>query len=413
MRIVYLHQYFNTPDMAGGTRSFEMARRLVSFGHEVRMITSWRAETREKGWFRTSEAGIDVHWFPVPYSNVLGYRDRVKAFMLYALKAAGVAATLPCDVVFATSTPLTIALPAVYAAKKQGVPMVFEVRDLWPEMPVAIGAISNPLVVGAAETLERFAYRHSRRIVALSPGMAEGVERTGYPAERISVIPNSCDIGLFSDPHAEAEGFRKQHPELGRRPIILYPGTLGKVNGVEYLARLAAETGKSRQDLCFVVIGEGAEWELVRGTAERSGALNRNFFMYRAMPKSRLIGAVAAATMVVSLFVDIPEMRVNSANKFFDGLAAGKPVAVNYEGWQADLLRETGAGIVLSGDAGKAASELAAFLADEGGVKAAGINAFALGMDRFDRDRLARQLENVLLEACGEGASSGRNENRT
>jgi thioesterase domain-containing protein len=110
MKITYLHQYFNTPSMSGGTRSYEMAKRLVAKGHEVNMITSWREDDGRKGWFETEEAGIRVHWLPVPYSNKMGFRERINAFIRFAFGAARKAASLPADLVFATSTPLTIAL---------------------------------------------------------------------------------------------------------------------------------------------------------------------------------------------------------------------------------------------------------------------------------------------------------------
>src|SRR5690606_17835060 len=96
--------------------SYEMARRLVERGHAVHMITAWPEDDGRRGWFHTHEAGIEVHWIPVPYSNHLSYSDRLRAFFRFAQKAAVKAAAIPADLFFATSTPLTIALPAVYAA---------------------------------------------------------------------------------------------------------------------------------------------------------------------------------------------------------------------------------------------------------------------------------------------------------
>ena len=176
--------FINTliPSMTGGTRSYEMARRLVEMGHEVNMVTSWREPDDRKHWFETSEAGIKVHWLPVPYSNRMGFYDRILAFLKFALRSSRLAAALDSDIVFATSTPLTIAIPAVFASYKRRVPMVFEVRDLWPEMPIAIGSLKNPFLVKAARFLEHWAYRHSSSVVALSPGMKSGVIRTGYPS---------------------------------------------------------------------------------------------------------------------------------------------------------------------------------------------------------------------------------------
>lgn len=144
MHIVYLHQYFNTPAMSGSTRSYEIARRLVSAGHRVSVVTSSRISDDRKGWVQSNESGIDVHWLAVPYSNRMAYGERISAFLRFAFGAARRAASLRGDVVFATSTPLTIAIPGVFAARKLKVPMVFEVRDLWPEVPIAIGALRNP-----------------------------------------------------------------------------------------------------------------------------------------------------------------------------------------------------------------------------------------------------------------------------
>jgi UDP-N-acetylglucosamine:LPS N-acetylglucosamine transferase len=141
MKIIYLHQYFNTPTMVGSTRSYEMARRLVAYGHEVHMITSWREDDGRKNWFKTEENGINVHWLPVPYSNEMGFYERIKAFVKFALGSAKKAIELKGDIVFATSTPLTIAVPGIIASKINRIPMVFEVRDLWPEVPVALGIL--------------------------------------------------------------------------------------------------------------------------------------------------------------------------------------------------------------------------------------------------------------------------------
>jgi hypothetical protein len=108
MKILYLHQYFNTPAMSGGTRSYEMARRLVAAGHEVDMITSWREPIAKKGWFEQRVDGIRVHWLPVQYANHMNYYQRIAAFFSFALRAGNRATELGGDIVFATSTPLTI-----------------------------------------------------------------------------------------------------------------------------------------------------------------------------------------------------------------------------------------------------------------------------------------------------------------
>ena len=194
MKITYLHQYFHTPEVPGSTRSYEMARRFVAAGHDVNLITADRHAKPGSGWRVSDEAGIRVHWLPVPYSNEMSVRERIGAFFKYAYGAAQKASSLKTDLIFASSTPLTIALPAVWAAKRHRVPMVFEVRDLWPELPIAMGALKGAPTIYTAKRLERFAYRNAAQVIALSPGMKDGVVKTGYPAERVHVVPNSCDL---------------------------------------------------------------------------------------------------------------------------------------------------------------------------------------------------------------------------
>lgn len=398
MKILYVHQYFTTPQMHGGTRSYEMARRLVEWGHEVHVVTSWRKPTPYTNWFDDNIDGIHIHWLPVPYDNAMGFWRRLQAFFGFALKAGQRATQLGADVVFATSTPLTVAIPGAMAALRLKVPMVFEVRDLWPDVPIAMGYLRNPVIKKSAQWLERFAYACSARVVALSEGMADGVVQTGYLRERVSVIPNSCDLMLFASSAEGAARFRDSNPELGEGPIVLYPGTIGKANGVTYLAHLAQGVIAHRPDVRFVVIGEGAESFLVEEAARNLGVLGVNFFQYPAMPKKALVDAFSAASVVVSLFIDEPALRANSANKFFDALASGTAVAINYQGWQKELLEETGAGIALGPDPVTAVVPLLDLLNSPQHLSECGARARKLAEERFDRDKLARQLERVLID---------------
>lgn len=403
MRILYLHQYFNTPEMAGGTRSYEMARRLAAKGHEVHVVTSWKRPTERSGWFTTEEAGVRVHWIPVPYSNEMPFRDRIKSFFRFATLAAARAAGIAADVVFASSTPLTIAIPGAYAAWRQNIPMIFEVRDLWPEVPIAMGALRNPVAIAAARQLERFAYARSTRVVALSPGMKDGVVSAGYPAAQVSVIPNSSDLELFDSVQADRGWFYQAHPELTGKKLVLYAGTFGRINRVDYLVEVAKAVVDQDLDVAFVAMGAGSEKAAVRELADRSGVLGRNFFLYDPVPKSDVPNAFAAADLVLSLCVDLDATRKNSANKFFDALAAGKPIAVNYGGWQADLIGEHELGLVLPPSSPDQAAKLISDrLKDKDWVGRCGGHARALAEARFSRDKLAAELEAVLLDSVAE-----------
>ena len=121
MKIIYIHQYFNTPRMSGGTRSYEFAKRLVSMGHEVNMITSYRGKKKLK-YFVTREKGIKVHWIPIPYSNYLSFRNRIIVFLKFACLSYFKAKDICADLIFASSTPLTVAIPGILLSKKKKFP---------------------------------------------------------------------------------------------------------------------------------------------------------------------------------------------------------------------------------------------------------------------------------------------------
>ncbi|MEW2443230.1 glycosyltransferase family 4 protein [Micromonospora marina] len=404
MRIVYLHQYFRTPTMSGGTRSYEFARRLVERGHEVHVVTSDTDAAADRPIWRTSvEAGAVVHWVAVPYRNAMSHRDRLTAFGRFARLAAGRAASLEQDVVFATSTPLTIAIPGGYAARRRRVPMVLEVRDVWPEVPIALGALRSPASRWAAHRLEAWAYRNARHIVALSPGMADSITRR-FPDAPVTVVPNGCDRALFADADRAGEQLRRTTGWLGDRPLVLYAGALGFVNQVDYLVQMAQAALTRHPELRFAIVGDGAERERLRTLARELGVLDRNLFMLGAMPKSAVTAFFGACDLAVSTVRNEPALRANSANKIFDGLAAGRPVAVNHEGWIADTIRESGSGLVLPAtDPAAAATLVGAFLADPARTTAARLAARRLAETRFDRDLLFARFEQVLLEASASG----------
>lgn len=398
MKILYLHQYFNTPSMNGGTRSFEMARRMVDAGHEVHMITSHRnVEFDKSEWSQTNEDGIHVHWLSVPYNNKMSYTARIKAFLKFAFQAGDKAISIGGDIIFATSTPLTIAIPAVKVKRKLGIPLVFEVRDLWPELPIVIGAIKSPILKWFAKRLERYAYFNSEHVIGLSPGMSDGIAATGYPKTRITTIPNSCDLMLFDPISNSGAEFRNRFSWLQDRPLVLYAGTLGHINGVIYLVELAAHVYKFNPNVRFLVIGAGVEEEKIRTRAKELCIYDKNFFMLGIISKHEIPSVFAAASISTSLFVDLPEMWANSANKFFDALAAGKPVAINYGGWQKEIINEESLGVVLPAEPSEEAAKLLVGLIDsKERLIQSGINARKIAEDVFSRDKLAAQLIDVL-----------------
>lgn len=411
MDILYLHQYFRTPQQVGGTRSYEFARRFVEAGHRVTVLT---ARDRSVPWTtggllrRHTVAGIDVvevkaGYTDGQYGTKLSYPQRILTFVWFALLSCAAVLRVPRpDVVFATSTPLTIGIPGVLASKVRRVPLVFEVRDLWPEAPIQMGALRHPVAIAVARWLERAIYRNSAHVVALSPGMAEGVRRAGVPDERVGVIPNASDLALFH-PDVDGTGLRRELGLEGRF-VCSYFGTMGEANDLTYVVR-AAQLLQERGDdgIAFVLQGHGRRRAGLEDFCREHGLSNVQFL--DAVPKEGVARLTAASDLCMTIYKNVPILYTCSPNKLFDSLAAGRAVLVNTPGWLRDLVLEHQVGVYAEPDSAEAIVEQVTFLRDHPELCAQyGRNARRLAEEVFSRDRLAQQLEQVLVRAAtGDG----------
>jgi glycosyltransferase involved in cell wall biosynthesis len=344
--------------------------------------------------------GIRVHSIAQPYENSMKPRERLSAFFVFALHASLRARSLRGDVVFATSTPLTIAIPAIIATTGRSTPFVMEVRDLWPSVPIALGYLRNPVSRFLAKLLERIAYWKAVHIIALSQGMADGVAAAGVDRGKISVIPNLSDTKRFKAETVNACAFYEKHPQLLNRPFVLYSGTFGHVNGVEFMVDLAREYAVHDAHLAFVAIGDGARKKAVSSYAKENGVLNKNLFILDSVPKKALPDILAASLFCSSWVIPVAELEANSANKLFDAFAAGRPMLINHGGWQRDLLNLSGAGLALpTSDPKMAAKLLHKHVIDEEWLVSARNSSEQLGRTRFEVELLFEQFKQVLVSA--------------
>jgi glycosyltransferase involved in cell wall biosynthesis len=381
MRILYLHQFFITRAGAGGTRSYEFARRFVARGHGVRMVTAGNGDRSVDG---IEVAGVRGGYSDYARATAVAYPRRMLAFASFAVAATLAALRGPRpDVIYATSPPLTIALPALAAAARWRAPLVFEVRDLWPEAPIQMGALRNPLARRIARALERFVYRRSARVIALSPGIRAGVLAAGVPEAKIALVPNASDLDLF-DPAP---------PPAGERPVVSYFGTMGEANDLS--AAIAA--ARLLPDVDFVLMGDGKR----RPELER-GAPPNVAFSGSARSKEEVAALARRSTACLTLFKDVPVLATNSPNKLFDTFAAGRPAIVNMDGWMRELVEDHEAGLyVPAGDARALAARLEWLRDHPDEAARLGRNARALAEREFDRDLLAERALHVLEEAAG------------
>jgi glycosyltransferase involved in cell wall biosynthesis len=231
--------------------------------------------------------------------------------------------------------------------------------------------------------------------------MAASIRRR-FPDVPVTVVPNGSDRALFGSAGAGQAGaaLRRAMPWLQDRPMILYAGALGVVNGVDYLVRMAAQLAGTDPDVRIVILGDGRMREQIRRLAVELGVLDRNLFLLEPVPKTDVVAFFAACDLATGLTINLPELGSDSSNKLIDAFAAGRPVAVNHGGWIAELITASGAGLVLPpDDPAGAAAAVAAFVRDPEASSAARTAAAALARHHFDRDLLFQEFERVLTGA--------------
>ena len=392
MTILYLHQYFNTPSMPGSTRSYEFAKRLVARGDTVYMITSNWQGASDKSYSKID--GIDVFWAPIRYSNNMNYFKRLFIFTWFLIYALYKGYQLDYDIIIASSTPLTIGIPAIILKRLKKIKMIFEIRDLWPELPIAIGALKSSVLIKLANWLEQLIYKSSDQIICLSTGM-ESQLKLKYKLSKITVITNLSDVEKFQN-NKEEDFIIKKIPEIGLKPIVVYAGVFGRINGVDYLVEIAMEMQKINSNICFLFVGNGYDKQKILNKSKEFEILNKTVYHLDYLPKNEMPKLLSCVTIVSSLFIDIPEMINNSANKFFDGLAAGKPIVINYGGWQKDLLNNTGAGFIIPKRNAKiAACEINDIITDA--IKLKKMQSASIDLSkRFDIKTNYKKFENVI-----------------
>jgi len=343
MKLLYIHQYFNFPEMSGSTRSYDLSTSFSMKGLEVTVITSdMTPEKNAKRWTVFERDGVKFFVLSCPYNNTMGFWRRVVSFSRFFWFASIKCLKLRCDIVLATSTPLTIAIPALIRNTCKGTPYIFEVRDVWPEVPVKMGYINSKFVIKFLYWFEKYIYKKALCIVPLSIGMKQNIEQR-YPNKKSIVIPNISEISRFEN----VEKNVNLPLNTQGKKIILYAGTFGEVNGLDYIVNIAYKTLGIDDSIVYLLYGKGKQLSKVLDNAKKKGVLNNNLFYGGVVSKSELPYLYSICTVGCSVVINNSILWDNSANKFFDSIAASRPIVINHLGWQSDVIKQYDVGYVL------------------------------------------------------------------
>lgn len=391
MNILYIHQYFVTPQEPGGTRSYWLAQELIKNGHKVTMLTSSSKFSED---IKIVEIdGIEVVYIKEDYDQNMSVSRRLKAFLKFMYKSSVVGMKQKdIDLVIATSTPLTIGIPALILKWFKKKPFVFEVRDLWPEVPIQMGAIKNSWTIKTTRLLEKVIYKNASRVIALSPGMQAGVVKY-IPKEKTSMIPNMAKMDEFwprgkNDQLMEKLGLKKDSFK------IVHFGSLGLANGAQTIIE-STKLLNNREDIEFLFVGGGSTEKDLIEEVEKSNLKNVKFL--GKFPMTDVSEIVNFSDVSMISFLDIPILYTNSPNKLFDSLSAGKPIIVNSAGWTKDIAEKYHCGFYVNPNRPEELAQKVLYLKDNPElVKEMGQNARKLAETVYDKSILCKKFVEVI-----------------
>lgn len=322
-----------------------------------------------------------------------GFLKRTLNYISYLCSAVIASLFLPkADVVISTSPQFFNGLAGYVVGKLKRIPWVLEIRDLWPESIVAVGAIKNPAIIKMLEWIEQFAYRKADRIVPVTDSFKAYMLGKGIEARKITVVKNGADLTQYTP----FDGASSLTEELGIKGkfVVSYFGTHGMAHHLETIFHAARRLSSSK-DIVFLMVGDGAERQaLVR---MRDKMALGNVIMLDQQPKSRMREFWALSDISLVLLKKSDLFKTVIPSKIFESLAMAKPIILGVEGESADLLRAAKAGVCIEPEhADDLAARVLELAQHPEQRRQLGRNGRQYVMEHFDRTVLARKLASVI-----------------
>lgn len=405
MRITVLTHYYTPEVNAPASRLSEVARVWREAGHEVTVVTAVPSHPRGRVYpgyanrlFQSETIdGITVLRIWTAIAANEGFARRLIGYLSYPASILINRRHLPdADVVISTSPQFFCGL-AGWLLRRRTRPWILEIRDLWPESIVSVGAMRESWAIRLLERIEAWAYRSADAVVAVTDGFVPHIAARA-PATPIAVIKNGVDLRLFSQSAAGAS--LRAELGLSGKFVAGYVGTHGMAHGLDTVIA-AATLLRDRPDIAFLMVGDGSERARLEAEARRRSLGNIRFLGQQPKARMPTIWETIDAGLVVLRRADT--FKTVLPSKMFEIMAMGRPIALGVEGEAAVLLAEAGAGMAITPEDAEA---LAAAVLQLAGDRAAALAMGEAGRDfvreRFDRQKLAQDylafIERVVRE---------------
>lgn len=402
MRILLIHQYFLERQGAGISRFNQFAKYWTAHGHTVTVICGMvhymtgekPARYHRKVILKERVEDIEIVRVFVSDAYNKNFIGRMWGYLSFMMSACVAVCTLSKhDVVIATSPPLHVGIPGLLASWLWRKPLVFEVRDLWPESAIEMGVLSNSFLIRIAYWLEALMYKTARRIVVLTPAFSDAlISKKDVAAEKIVFIPNGADLDLLI-PTESRDHVRQTHT-LSDRFTVLYIGAHGIANHLNQILDAAALL-KENSAILFLLIGTGMEKKRLVERAKRECLPNVRFL--DPIPKERIANIISACDAGLAVLKKADIFKTVYPNKIFDYMACKKPIICAIDGVARKLVEAAEAGVFVEPETPRAlADAILDLLQKPEQCRQYGDSGYAYVREHFSRKVLAGKYEETL-----------------
>ena len=404
MHVLLIHQAFVSPNDAGGTRHYELARRLVDSGEQFTIVASDLNYLTGKKASGSEQAGANspsgedydgvrvnrAYTYPSLHKSFVWRIVSFLSFMVCSVWTAWKVKNV--DLVMGTSPPIFPAVSAWVVSVLKWRPFLLEIRDLWPEFAVDMGVLKNPVLIWLARRLERFLYARAKHILVNSPAYRDYLTNMGIPAAKISFIANGVDPGMFFVETQRAT--LRNEFQLQDKFIVTYAGAMGMANNLDVVL-VAGKLLEDLPDVHFLMVGDGKDRAKLEVMAKEMGVKNVTFTGSR--PKSQMPEVLAESDVCLATLRDIPMFRTTYPNKVFDYMAAARPVVLAIDGVIREVIEKANGGIpVPPGNAQAIADAVRQLHSDRARSQEMGRSAREYVILNFDRNQQALQFGELV-----------------
>ena len=392
MKVLLLHQHFNTPASGGALRSYYLAKAMAERNISVVVITGYNGDHYK---VETIE-GIEIHSLPVAYHNRFGFWKRSKSFLHYNMGAVRLAGKIQgIKLCYAISVPLTIGLAAFWIKRQYGIKYFFEVGDLWPEAPIQMGFVKNYFFKQFLYSLEKFIYDRAEAIVALSPMIKAAVEKK-IPGKPVHLIPNMADTDFYK-PEVKDEALCRKFGVTGKF-VVSYIGAIGLANGLDFYIECARACQTTTLPVHFLLCGDGALLGNFQGIVKQYQLKNFSILPFQNRDGVKEVMNVTDATFIC--YKPVPILETGSPNKYFDGLAAGKLILINFGGWVKEEIEKVGCGVYINSKSPQEfVKKIEAFVSDAHRLKQYQQASRLLAESKYSRILLSEKFAGIVKDA--------------